>query len=41
MRKNLQPRQNLKAFRPRSLGKVVKPLTANDDLLAEMLDRQS
>ena len=35
---HLRPRRDLRSFRPRSLGKVLKPLTREDDLLSEMLD---
>lgn len=34
----LQPRRDLSSFRPRSLGRILKPLQADDDLLGEMLD---
>jgi hypothetical protein len=37
-RQYLRPRGSLKNFRPRSIGKVLKPLTRDDDLLTEMLD---
>lgn len=37
----LRPRRDLRGFRPRSLGKVLKPLTHEDDLLSEMLDPES
>jgi hypothetical protein len=40
-RQNLRPRTNLKAFRPRSLGKVLRPLSREDNLLSEMLERDS
>lgn len=33
----LFPRHDLRGFRPRSLGKVLEPLTREDDLLSEML----
>jgi predicted CopG family antitoxin len=36
-RQHLRPRRDLRSFRPRSLGKVLKPLTRADDLLAEMI----
>jgi len=41
-----RPRRNrpvgdLAGFRPRSAGRVLRPLTAADDLLDEMLDRNS
>jgi len=32
----LQPRRSMKDFRPRSTGKVLKPLGSQDDLLEEM-----
>lgn len=38
-RQHLRPRRDLKSFRPRSAGKVKRPLTAQDDLLSEMLGR--
>ena len=38
-REQLRPRGNLLSFRPRSVGKVLKPLTGEDDLLSEMVDR--
>lgn len=34
----LRPRRSLSSFRPRSVGRVLKPLTAEDELLSEMLD---
>lgn len=37
-REHLRPRRDLVDFRPRSLGRVLKPLTRDDDLLEEMLD---
>lgn len=37
-RTHLRPRRDLCDFRPHSLGKVLKPLRADDDLLGEMLD---
>jgi hypothetical protein len=36
-RDRLHPRRDLSAFRPRSLGKVLLPLSREDDLLAEMI----
>lgn len=36
-RERLRPRPDLRAFRPRSLGAVLKPLEGDDDLLDEML----
>jgi hypothetical protein len=36
-RERLRPRRDLRSLRPRSLGKVLKPLSREDDLLAEML----
>lgn len=35
-REVLRPRKDLGDFRPLSLGRVLKPLAAEDDLLAEM-----
>lgn len=35
-REFLRPRKDLKGFRPLSLGAVLKPLAADDDLLDEM-----
>jgi hypothetical protein len=35
----LHPTRDLSGFRPRSAGKVLRPLTRQDDLLAEMLER--
>jgi hypothetical protein len=35
-RERLRPRRDLRSLRPRSLGKVLRPLTREDDLLAEM-----
>jgi hypothetical protein len=37
-RQHLSPRRDLSGFRPRSVGRVLRPLSADDDLLAEMLD---
>jgi Arc/MetJ-type ribon-helix-helix transcriptional regulator len=34
----IRPRQSLRTLRPLSLGKVLRPLTREDDLLEEMLD---
>jgi hypothetical protein len=31
----LRPRSDLRDFRPRSAGKVLRPLSKDDDLLAE------
>jgi hypothetical protein len=36
-REVLRPKTDLGAFRPRSAGKVLRPLQSEDDLLAEML----
>lgn len=36
-RERLHPRRDLRGFRPRSLGKVLRPLSREDDLLAEMI----
>jgi hypothetical protein len=40
-REHLRPRKDLKGFRPRSVGKVLKPLSRQDDLLSEMLEPES
>jgi ribbon-helix-helix CopG family protein len=40
-RQQLRPPRDLRSFRARSLGKVKRPLTRKDDLLAEMLERDS
>jgi hypothetical protein len=40
-RQHLRPRGHLRRLRPRSLGKVLKPLSRRDDLLSEMLDGRS
>jgi hypothetical protein len=32
----LRPRHDLRDLRPRSLGRVLEPLTPEDDLLSEM-----
>lgn len=37
-REQLRPRSDLRGFRPRSLGAVLRPLSGQDDLLAEMLE---
>lgn len=37
-RAHLQPRRDLRDFRPRSLGAVLKPLEPGEDLLEAMLD---
>jgi hypothetical protein len=37
-RERLRPRRELDRFRPRSLGKVLRPLERDDDLLSEMLE---
>lgn len=37
-RHHLRPRTDLRGFRPRSVGRVLRPLTRDDDLLDEMLD---
>jgi hypothetical protein len=37
-REHLTPRRDLTGFRPRSVGRVLRPLTGEDDLLDEMLD---
>jgi hypothetical protein len=36
-RQQLRPRSDLRSFRPRSLGKPLRPLRRRDDLLSEML----
>jgi hypothetical protein len=36
-RERLRPRHDLRSFRPRALGAVLKPLTESDDLLVEMV----
>lgn len=36
-RQHLRPRGDLRGFRPRSLGRVIKPLGPGDDLLEEMI----
>jgi hypothetical protein len=40
-RGRLRPRNDLRGFRPRSLGAVLKPLSPDDDLLSEMLGSES
>jgi hypothetical protein len=40
-RERLRPRGDLRGFRPRSLGNVLKPLGRSDDLLGEMLGRDA
>lgn len=37
-REHLSPRGDLRQFRPRSLGGVIRPLTRSEDLLSEMLN---
>jgi hypothetical protein len=37
-RQHLRATSDLAGFRPRSAGKVLRPLTREDDLLAEMTD---
>lgn len=37
-RERLRPRNDLRGFRPQSLGRALRPLTREDDLLDEMLD---
>ena len=39
-RSHLAPRADLRRFEPVSLGRVLRPLSADDDLLAEMLDER-
>lgn len=36
-RQHLRPRGDLRGFRPRSLGRILKPLGRVDDLLEEMI----
>jgi len=36
-REVLRPKTDLRDFRPRSVGKVLRPLSRRDDLLGEML----
>jgi predicted CopG family antitoxin len=40
-RGRLHPAADLMAFRPRSAGRVLRPLERGDDLLHEMLDPES
>lgn len=40
-REHLRPRTDLRDFRPRSGGAVLKPLTRDDDLQAEYLETGS
>ena len=40
-REHLQERGDLRGFRPRSAGRMLRPLSREDDLAAEMLDYQS
>lgn len=40
-REQLRPRTDLRSFRPRSLGAVLRPLSSEDDLLDEMLGRDT
>ena len=37
-RTHLTPRADLGPFQPVSLGRILRPLVPDDDLLAEMLD---
>lgn len=37
-REHLQPRGDLRGFRPRSLGRMTRPPASGDDLLAELLN---
>ena len=37
----LRPLSDLSGFRPQSAGKMLKPLTREDDLLADMLEGES
>ena len=36
-RSHLAPKADLRQFQPVSLGRILRPLSADDDLLAEML----
>jgi predicted transcriptional regulator len=40
-RQHLSPRRDLTGFRPRSVGRVLRPLDASDDLLDEILGDRS
>ena len=40
-RTRLQPRSGLQHFEPVSVGRVLRPLSSDDDLLGEMLDTSS
>ncbi len=40
-RERLRPVSDLRGFRPRSVGKVLKPLDNSDDLLSEMAGSDS
>ncbi len=40
-RQQLIPPRDLRQFRPRSLGRVLRPLSADDDLLGEMLGSET
>lgn len=40
-RERLRPAGDLSGFRPRSLGRVLRPLESGDDVLEEMLDSGS
>jgi hypothetical protein len=40
-RDQLTPRRDLRQFRPRSLGRVLRPLGPDDDLLDEMIEPHS
>lgn len=40
-RERLRPRGDLLGFRPHSLGRVLRPLEREDDLLSEMLGTES
>lgn len=39
-REVLRPKTDLTEFRPRSVGKVLRPLSREDDLMAEMLSSE-
>lgn len=38
-REYLRPRRDLRDLRPRDLGKILQPLTEDDDLLEEILEK--
>ena len=39
-REVLRPRTDLLDFRPRSVGRVIRPLSRDEDLLGEMLEAE-